>query len=111
MSADHIGGDFNAETVDIGELFGHLTQPCTEKDINNRSCISAAYGVNDEVPTMFDHGNGETTRVLAGLTRRRRQTQQTYLNVPLRPESTYCLFVMVRVASGVPNVSDFIAST
>ena len=115
VSADHIGEiirNLNGEMIDIGELFGQLTRPCTEEDFNNRSCVAAAYGVNDEVPMMFDHGNGGMTQVLDGLTRRRRQTQErTYLNIPLRPESTYCLFVMVRVASGVPNVSDCIPST
>ena len=115
VSADDREGNFDEMMVDdrgmfdIGELFGHLDdQPCTEESIDNRNCVSAAYGVNDEVPKEYDHGNGEITRVSLGLRRRRRQTQQTYVNVPLRPESTYCLFVAVEIASGVPDVSKFI---
>ena len=99
-SAENPREGFDPQKDDFEAEFGHVNRPCTKQDVNSRNCISAAYGNGDRVPENFVHGDGRITRVT------RNSITTTYLNIPLRPETSYCLFVIAQVASGIGNVSE-----
>lgn len=96
--------DLDPLNDDLGAEFPDVTQPCNEQD-TDADCFHAAF--DGPVPLAFEFGDGSTREISGDLVRRRRrQTQSTYFNKPLTPETTYCLFVMAEIASGIENVSE-----
>ena len=74
---------------------------------NSNSYITAAWSStppnnlsDDTVPEMLVIGeNDRYTATKPG------RTQITYQNVPLTPEAQYCIFILTRLTTSVPNVS------
>ena len=88
--------DNPATGADLGELY-----PDPQPSRNGRNYyISAGWDNSSLVPDEFDVGGGGETEAV------RNGVQETYTNRDLEAETSYCLFVIVYLDSGVEGVRE-----
>lgn len=96
------------EMIDFGERYSNLTEPCEVTRDKPEGCIAAGFNPNlgDTVSSSFEFGDGSMTTALLTQFNRRRQmgSQVQFVNTPMKPLTTYCLFSMGNVDTGVGNV-------
>ncbi len=91
--------DFQNEATDFETEYPNV-QPYDNRG-DNQYYIAA--GWNNELLIPDDFSAGDKTRTTAI----RNGVEETYYNVELNPETTYCLYILLNYVSEVENVSVF----